>query len=224
MKHILLLENDQTLAQLIVKHLQAKNYFVQHVARISSAIKELENFSYDLVILDRVVDDGDGIEVAEFITDFSYQTKVIILSELNKTHERVAGLEKGADDYLCKPFSLTELSIKIQKLLQTQKIKSAEELTLANLKILAESGEVIMGTTPYQRRKKEIQLLSCLVRHKNQVVSREKIIDIVWSGSYEVPTQSTLDVYVRRLRVKLGKYKDLIKTVRGFGYMALELE
>jgi len=93
---------------------------------------------------------------------------------------------------------------------------------LGKIAITPETGELSINGKIVLIRKKEAQLLTCLIRHKNQVISRNKIIDIVWSGNYELPTQSTLDVYIRRIRVKLGKYKSYIKTVRGFGYMAIE--
>lgn len=222
MKNILIIENDRTLADMLLSHLQRKQYFCATCTTVNKAIKELEAFTYDLVILDRILDDGDGIEVAQFIADFSYQTKILMLSELARVNERIKGLECGADDYLTKPFSLIELTIKIQKLLQTQKTKHVESLNLGVLTIVPETGELKIKGKTQLIRKKEIQLLACLVRHKNQVVSREKIIDSVWSNTYDLPTQSTLDVYVRRIRIKLGKYKSYIKTVRGFGYMALE--
>ena len=222
MKHILLVENDVQLARTLTQHLKSKKYFCTICNSISKAISELENFSYDLLLLDRILTDGDGIEVAEFISDFSYQTKVLIISELSHTQERIKGLENGADDYLPKPFSLSELTIKIEKMLNTQKIKKVEELNLGKINIFPDSGEVIVNNKKFHLRKKEILLLACLARYKNQVVSREKIIDIVWSGNYDLPTQSTLDVYIRRIRVTLGKYKCHIKTVRGFGYMGLE--
>jgi len=222
MKNILIVENNKILAQTLSSNLKSIGYFTQICSSVESAINELESYSYDLVILDRVLDDGDGIEVAEFINDFSYQVKVLMLSELSNTKQRIKGLENGADDYIAKPFSLTELNIKVKKLLNTQKIKEVEKLTLGTLSLLPETGELSINGKTQLIRKKESQLLCCLMRHKNQVISRNKIIDIVWSGSYELPTQSTLDVYVRRLRIRLGKYKSYIKTVRGFGYMAIE--
>lgn len=222
MKNILIVENNQILAQTLTKHLKSKGFFCNSLPSVESAISELENFSYDLIILDRILDDGDGIEVAQFINDFSYQTKVLMLSELSNTNEKIRGLENGADDYLAKPFSLTELTIKINKLLNIQKVKNIEELKLGKIIIKPESGEININGKTKLIRKKEMQLLTCLIRHKNQVVSRNKMINIIWSGTYNLPTQSTLDVYVRRLRISLGKYKKYIKTVRGFGYMALE--
>jgi DNA-binding response OmpR family regulator len=222
MKNILIVENDTTLAHTLSNHLTSKGFYCNSIPSVNAAIKELEKFSYDLIILDRILDDGDGIEVAQFIVDFSYQTKVLMLSELSNSNEKIRGLENGADDYLAKPFSLTELTIKINKLLCIQKLVNVEELKLGSITIRPENGEININGSTRIIRKKEMQLLTCLIRHKNQVVSRNKIINIVWSGTYNLPTQSTLDVYVRRLRIALGSYKNQIKTVRGFGYMALE--
>lgn len=222
MPNILIVENDTTLAETVATHLKNKNYFCTLVTTVSDAISELENFSYDLILLDRILSDGDGIEVAEFVSDFSFQTKILMLSELGQVIERIKGLENGADDYLPKPFSLTELTLKVEKLLLSHKLKPQELLQLGKISVSPESGEVTIHGTKKILRKKEVQLLTCLIRHKNQVVSRKKIIDTVWSGGYDLPTESTLDVYIRRIRVQLGKYKSQIKTVRGFGYMALE--
>jgi len=222
MKNILIVENNNVLAKTLSEHLKNKGYFITITPSVEKAINEIEEYPYDLIILDRILDDGDGIEVAEFVRDFSYQIKVLMLSELCNVKERIKGLENGADDYLAKPFSLSELSIKIKKLLCTQKILDIEKLSLGKIAITPETGELSINGKIVLIRKKEAQLLTCLIRHKNQVISRNKIIDIVWSGNYELPTQSTLDVYIRRIRVKLGKYKSYIKTVRGFGYMAIE--
>ncbi len=222
MKNILIVENDKTLATTLQKQLEAKNYFCTTASSIEKAISEIESCVYDLVLLDRVLDDGDGIEVSEFISDYSYKTKVLMLSELSKINERIKGLEHGADDYITKPFSFTELLLKVQKLLHTEKVKEREILKLGKLEIIPESGEISLNGKSKTLRKKEAQLLTCLIRHKNQVVSRKRIIDTVWSNTYDLPTQSTLDVYVRRIRINLGIYKSYIKTIRGFGYMATE--
>lgn len=174
MKNILVVENNEILASTLKKHLSSKGYFVSSCSSVENAINELEEFSYDLVILDRILDDGDGIEIAEFISDFSFQTKIIILSEVSNINERIKGLEKGADEYLTKPFSLTELTIKIQKLINTQKIKNIEKLSLGKISIIPETGELTMDGQSILIRKRESQLLACLIRYKNQVVSRKK--------------------------------------------------
>jgi DNA-binding response OmpR family regulator len=222
MKTILIAENDNALSSLLKNHLESKNYRCFTVARVDLLFDDLEQNQYDLVILDRMLDDGDSIDALEYLADEAFQTKVLILSQKSATEERIKGLEKGADDYLSKPFSLPELTLKTKKLLSTQKILEKDMLQLGKVVIYPDSGELIIDGVQKTMRKKEMKILACLLRYKNQVVSRDKIIDLVWSGSYNIPTHSTLDVYIRRIRITLGKYKKIIKTVRGFGYMAQE--
>ncbi len=220
MQNILVVENDKALSKIILDYFKNKNFECSSCATVEAACNILEEKDFDLVILDRVLDDGDGVEVAEFINDFNFKTRVIILSQKSKTDDKINGLENGADDYLAKPFSISELSLRVESLLSKQKVKKTNSLSLGPITIFPKTGEVVLNKTTLTMRKKEIQILACLFKHKNHVVSRNMIIDDVWSGGLEIPTHTTLDVYIRRIRIFLGKEKDLIKTVRGFGYMA----
>ena len=219
-QHILIVENDIALAKTIAEHLRGRNYLCSTASSVTSALAEITRFSYDLIILDRVLDDGDGIEIAEYLQDYTSTTKVIVLSSKKAVEERIAGLKQGADDYLCKPFSLVELTLKIQKLLSMQKMHVVDELNLGEITIRPESGEIRLGSLTKTMRKKECAILSCLVRYKNQVVSRNTLISSVWGVGDVVPSHATLDVYIRRIRMFLGEYKDCVQTVRGFGYSA----
>lgn len=216
---ILIVENDKSLSTSLQKYLQSKDYSCTTASSVSESVDLLESQAFDLVIIDRVLDDGDGLDIIEFLSDFSFQTKILVLSDLKTETNRITGLEAGADDYITKPFSLIELGIKVKKLLQTHKLKENELLTIGDITANPQTGEVFLKGKRKIFRKKELELLICLLRYKNQVVSRDKIIDSVWSNTYDIPTYSTLDVYVRRIRIALGEYKKYIKTVRGFGYM-----
>lgn len=220
MSNILIVENDKSLQKMIAEYFRAKNYHCETSETVEDACDKLEAKDYDLIILDRILDDGDGIEVVEYINDFNYKTRVIILSEKSKVDEKIAGLENGADDYLAKPFSISELYLRVKNLLDKQKVKQTKSITIGNVKIFPKSGEVIINEKRLTMRKKEMQILACLFKHKNQVVSRKMIIDDVWSGGADIPTHTTLDVYIRRIRIFLQSEKRLIKTIRGFGYMA----
>lgn len=218
MQHILIVENDKPLAQTIKAHLQSRNYLCTVTSNLDDSYTELEQFKYDLVILDRVLDDGDGIEILPFLTDCAFQTKSIVLSQKSQVLERIRGLEQGADDYVPKPFSLTELTLKVEKLLHTQKLTDTPSITAGMITIFPESGQIILPNVTKILRKKEMQILACLMQQRDQVVSRDKIIDTVWSYGSQIPTQTTLDVYIRRIRIQLGIMGKRIKTVRGFGY------
>lgn len=223
-RHILIVENDLSLAKTLVEHLSAKKHLCTTVATTAKAFEEIEQYTFDLVIVDRVLDDGDGIEVVDFLHLVQPNVKVLILSSKGAVADRVKGLESGADDYLPKPFSLVELTIKVEKMLNIEKMAQPEELRMGALSIKPQSGEVLLNTVKKVMRKKECAILTYLVRHKNQVLSRERIIETVWGYSENAPTSATLDVYIRRIRMFLGEHKDFIQTVRGFGYVAQELE
>ena len=220
MNKILIIENDRTLSKIISEYLKNKSFECDISPTIEKAFKLLENKAYDLLILDRALDDGDGIEVLEFINDFDFKTRVIILSKKSEVFQRINGLEKGADDYLAKPFSISELYLRIKNLLSKEKTREIKSFSLGPITIFPKTGEIILNKITSTMRKKEIQILACLFRYKNHVVSREMIINDVWSGNSEIPTYTTLDVYIRRIRMFLGNERHIIKTVRGFGYMA----
>lgn len=224
MHNILIVENDKDLSKYISNYFSNKNLNCQVCTTVEHACNYLEEKECDLVIIDRVLDDGDGIEVVEFINDYNFKTRIIMLSQKSKTDEIIHGLESGADDYLAKPFSISELSLRVDNLLAKYKTKRSETLSVGKVTIYPKTGEIIIDNLSSTMRKKEIQILACLFKHKNHVVSRNMIINDVWSGGQEIPTYTTLDVYIRRIRIFLGKQKDLIKTVRGFGYMAFSKE
>lgn len=142
MQKILIVENDTILANTLKSFFISKGYECSTSSSIGSSVELIEHTSFDLVVLDRVLDDGDGIEVLEFIHDFSFQTKVILLSDLKSEEQRVSGLEAGADDYLPKPFSLVELNLRVRKHLLTHKLKKAELLKVGDLSVNPETGEV----------------------------------------------------------------------------------
>ncbi|MBU0974931.1 response regulator transcription factor [Patescibacteria group bacterium] len=220
MQNILLVENDKTLSKMISDYFINKNFECNTCSSVDSACNLIEEKDFDLVILDRILDDGDGIEVAEFINDFNFKTRIIMLSQKSKTEDKIAGFEVGADDYLSKPFAISELSLRVNSLLSKHKLKISNSFSLGPITIFPKTGEVIFHGVTSTMRKKEIQILACLFKHKNHVVNRNMIINDVWSGGSEIPTHTTLDVYIRRIRIFLGDNKNIIKTVRGFGYMA----
>ncbi len=191
-------------------------------ATVEQAYSILEKENIDLALLDRVLDDGDGIEIVSYLNDISFHTRTILLSQLGETEQRILGLSKGADDYLPKPFSLTELSLKVEKLLSKEKINTSGNLRAGELVLQTATGEALVNNKPVQLRRRENQILSYLVKRKNQTVSREQMIDAIWGTSLEIPTYSTIDAYIRKIRVKLGPASCQLKTVRGFGYRVID--
>lgn len=217
MKKILFIEDDTQL-QKIFKTTFETLYDCTIVGSLEDAYASLSSDKFEVVVVDRVLPDGDGLELIEYLSDSAYKTKVIALSAKSSVPERIRGLEQGADEYLAKPFSLSELKLRIQKLCAIDKLVLEESIRVGNFELLPEKGIVSIQGKQIQLRKKEMEILHCLFRYKNRVVTREMIIDDVWSGTDIYPTMTTLDVYIRRLRVLLKEYSSVIETVRGFGY------
>lgn len=216
-KHVLIVENDQLLQQILLQALQPL-----YACSVSSSLRQgfdlLETRGFDLVVLDRVLDDGDGLELISYLQEFAYPTHVLIISMLKNWQEKVHGLRLGADDYLPKPFAIPELLVRVEHLLHQQKLSPSSCISAGRYHLYTTEGRVEFDRNQIQLRKKESRILACLLLHKNQTVSRARIIQYAWPTYDTAPQFDTLEVYVRRLRVKLREMGTHIKTVRGFGY------
>jgi DNA-binding response OmpR family regulator len=218
MYSILIIEDDLCLGKSLQTLFTKRNCTAKLCTNISNSYKFLEKKNPDLVIADRVLPDGDGIEIVEYLKDYSYKTKVLMLSKKSEVENRVEGLANGADDYLAKPFSSKELILRVDSLLNKDKLSSIEFIEIGNLKLFYTNGNFMIEKISIPIRKREIDLLHCLMIHHGQVVSRHQLINWVWGCNSNLPTLSTIDVYITRLREKLGPHKKYLKTVRGFGY------
>lgn len=222
LQRILIVEDDHTLAQTLHHSLSSKRTEVTVTHTVADALELVSEHNYDLVLIDRILPDGEGLEVAEYVGELYFSSRVLCLSEKKGSQDRIDGLQKGADDYLAKPFLLTELLLRINKLLQRDKKISQEAMIVGKVCLFRDSGIVKYDAVEKQLRRRETQILSCLFRHKNTVVTRDMIIDMVWGNSDITPTHITLDVYIRRIRILLGPHSKVIKTIRGFGYSAVD--
>lgn len=224
MKKILILEDTSELLASLCEVVKSLGHAPTAVKNLSSAYDALDNTKYDLVILDRILPDGDSLDFAEYIAEFYYQTKILFLSQYSSDTDRISGLKKGGDDYLPKPFSRKELELKISILLHRSKIVENELLVAGPIKFNPSTFELNSISKTKILRKKEAHILTCLMRHKNSVVSREKLISYIWGAECFIPAQTTLDVYIRRIRIHLGRLSHCLITIRGAGYMLSEIK
>lgn len=217
MKKLLILEDDLTLQNILLSTFST-SYVTTVVGTLAAAYNQLSQNKFDIMIVDRRLPDGDGLELIEYMHDTAYQTKVLALTGRAGVADRVTGLEKGADEYLAKPFALAELKIKVEKLAQIEKIIENQSVLKKSFEFFPDTGIIVSNSLQLQLRRREAQIFYCLLRYANQVVTRQMLITDVWSGEEELPTNTTLDVYIRRLRVVLGSLSSHIITIRGFGY------
>jgi DNA-binding response OmpR family regulator len=218
MHSILIIEDDPCLGKSLQKLFSQKNCLTKLCTNIDSSYQYLEQKNPDLVITDRILPDGDGIEIVEYLKDYSYKTKVLMLSQKCSVENRVEGLKNGADDYLSKPFSSQELILRVTSLLQKNKLNSNQSIQIGPIKLFYEKGQIQVDNETHKIRKKESDLLYCLMVHHKQVVTRQQIIDWIWGCTDNIPTRSAIDVYIKRVRDKLGIHKKNLKTIRGYGY------
>jgi DNA-binding response OmpR family regulator len=222
MANICLVEDEQKVAAFICKGLEEYGYKVKTAVDGASAKSTLQTAVFDLLILDVMLPDINGIELCRQIRLADNKTPILMLTALDQVHNKVSGLKAGADDYLVKPFHFSELLARIEALLRRQGANAPEEHTLIfdDLKLDTWSNIAERAGTQITLTAKEFTLLELFMRHPNKVLSREYIAGQVWKIDFDTGT-NFIDVYVNYLRNKIEKgFKSkLIHTVIGMGYI-----
>ncbi len=219
---ILVVEDEERIVQFLKRGLIYEGYDVQTALDGESGLELAEAHPPDLVILDLMLPELDGLEVCRHLRQVS-DTPILILTAKDAVEDRVRGLDAGADDYLVKPFALDELLARIRALLRRTKAEVPAVLNYADLRLDTGTHQAFRGERPVELTAKEYELLELFMRHPRQVLTRDVIFDRVWS--YDFGGESNIiEVYVRYLRQKLEASQEprLIHTVRGVGYVLRE--
>ncbi|WMN60896.1 response regulator transcription factor [Pseudoalteromonas xiamenensis] len=232
MQHkVLVVEDDLDIAELVLVHLKELSLDVEHVIDGESAMAKLMQGYYDIVLLDIMLPGIDGLSVCREIKSLFPQVSVVLLTSKSSEIDRVIGLEIGADDYICKPFSYREFQARIKaqirhiKLLNMQKQSSdtvtaqPSALMLGALQIDTSSHEVFIDNQIIDLTATEFDLIYFFARHPNQVFSRAQLLESVWGYDHS-GYEHTVNSHINRLRSKLGHLcqQDIIETVWGVGY------
>ncbi len=218
MNKILLVEDSVQLLKTLHESLPLSQYKTRSARSVSNAYSQLADHKFDLLVVDRHLPDGDGLEIVEHLQKNRIETPILILTELNSLLERVRGLRGGADDYLGKPFALEEFQLRVERLIQKVKRLDSHYIKVGCVRLDPETGMVFVSRRPIRFRKREFEILSFLFRHKNTVISPQMLIENVWQEN-ELPTLTTINVYIRRIRLMLGRQSKIIRTLRGYGYL-----
>jgi len=227
---ILLVEDEENLHEALKLNLELEGYAITSAFDGVQAIEAIKNEYFDLVILDIMLPEMDGIAVAETIRLGNNEVPILMLSAKNTSNDKVLGLKKGADDYLTKPFNLEELLLRIQKLINKNQ-KLQDKSTVGNSYTFGDNiidFKAQEAVTKYagkiQLSKKEAMLLKLLIENKNEVVPREKILQAVW-GYNVYPTTRTIDNFILNFRKyfeKDSRNPKFFHSVRGVGYKYTE--
>lgn len=218
---LLLIEDDKESAKYLIKGLREQGYVVDHSANGKDGLFLAASEKYDALIVDRMVPEVDGLTIIQTLRASGNQTPVLILTALDKVDERVKGLKAGADDYLVKPYSFTELLARLEAITRR---KSGDKLTTTklscgDLEMDLLTRTVKRGGKDIDLQAREFALLEYLMRHSGTVVTRTMLLEQVWDYNFD-PQTNVIDVHISRLRQKIDKGFDkvLIQTLRGAGY------
>ncbi|MCX6297861.1 MAG: response regulator transcription factor [Bacteroidetes bacterium] len=224
--NILLVEDEENLHEALKLNLVMEGYSITSAFNGTAALKAIANEYFDLIILDIMLPEIDGISIIETVRVNANEVPILILSAKNSSADRVLGLKKGADDYLTKPFNLEELLLRVAKLIEKNKklqVKDAigDQYEFGNNKIdfKAQSAQCWNGTM-VDLSKKEAMLLKLLIESKGEVVTREKILQVVW-GYNVYPTTRTIDNFILNFRKYFeddSRNPKYFHSVRGVGY------
>jgi DNA-binding response OmpR family regulator len=222
---ILIVEDETALAETLRRGLMEEHHAVDIVADGREAIDYAVAAPYEVIILDIMLPGLDGLKVCRHLRESGVDSHILMLTALGAVDDRVRGLDSGADDYLTKPFAFRELLARLRALGRRTRDIQVGPLCVADL-VLDESthavhrGERVIDLSPL-----EFRLLHCLMRHSGQVLSRDAILDQVWSFDY-AGGSNIVDVYIRYLRHKIEAPQEskLLHTVRGIGYKIAENE
>jgi two-component system, OmpR family, response regulator MprA len=220
---ILVVEDDEQIASFLRRGLGYEGYEVEVSTDGASALNHVRDNLPDVVILDLMLPEMDGLEVCRRLRAAHSSLPILILTARDSVSDRVQGLDAGADDYMVKPFALAELLARVRALLRRVGPGEPEQLSFGDLRIDTGTRQTYRGTTQIELTSKEFDLLELFLRHPRKVLSRETIYDRVWG--YDFGGESNIiEVYVRYLRQKLeteGQVR-LLHTVRGVGYVLRE--
>lgn len=212
---VLLVEDDKLLGSGIKKALSREGLQADWILDGREAWQAISSTEFDLVILDLNLPGLDGLEILSSIRQHKIDVPVLILTARDSTDDKVAGLDKGADDYLVKPFELAELKARIRALLRRQSGQSSATLQFQRLSINSANCEVLLDGQLVDLSRREFTLLNTLVARPGQVFSIAKLEDAVYGWDLDVGSNS-IEVHIHHLRKKL--YPELIKNIRGMGY------
>jgi two-component system, OmpR family, response regulator len=220
--HILLVEDDPKVASYLCRGLQEGGHLVDHFADGRLGLLQASTERYDIILLDRMLPNVDGLKILQTLRATGDTTPVLILSALGDVDERVRGLKAGSDDYLAKPVAISELLARVEALGRRSAAAEAPvtEYRIGDLRIDLVGRRVERSGSLIELTQREFSILEILARNAGRIVTRSMLLEEVWNYRFD-PQTNVIDQHLSRLRQKLERGFDepLIRTVRGSGYM-----
>lgn len=219
---VLIVEDEKDIRDLLAYHLEKEGFAVVAADSGKTALERAKAEKPQIILLDIMLPDIDGLSVCRQLKRDPLLSAVPIIMVTSKGEEidRIVGLELGADDYIVKPFSLREVTLRVKAILRRAQAPTSQEIIqLGGITINSQAHSVTIDDAPLLLTLTEFKLLEELCQNKGAVRTREQLLDAIWGHSFEGYSR-TIDTHVRRLRAKLGDHADMIETIRGIGYRA----
>ncbi|MGV2803070.1 response regulator [Clostridium perfringens] len=222
-KKVLIVDDEEHIRELIKFNLKKEGYDTEVAVNGTEALKIIREIKFDLILLDLMLPEIDGLEVCKEIrrNEETSDIPVMMITAKGEEFDKVLGLELGADDYITKPFSIRELMARVKALLRRSNVKKEENIIkFGDVVVNFKTREVTKGTQNVELTLKEFELLKLLIKNNGNILTRELLLDKIWGYEYIGETR-TVDVHIRHLRKKIesdDKNPQYIQTIRGVGY------
>ena len=224
---LLIIEDDASLSEIMCRALRSEGYVVECAATFFDADDKIAGYSFDCILLDIMLPDGNGLNLLELIKALDKGDRVIIISARDSIDDKVAGLDLGADDYLAKPFYMAELSARIKSVLRRGSAAVSKQMCAGNIELSIESRRVAVGGSDVPLLKKEFDILLYFMQRPGHIVDKAVLAESVW-GDHIDAADNFQFVYaqIKNLRKRLAEAGATfnIKAVYGFGYKFCEVE
>ena len=212
---ILLIEDEKDLAAPVIEHLKADQNVFDWFETVSDGDTAAFGVPYDVILLDLQLPDGDGLDLLKTLRTRNLRTPIIILTARDKVSDRIKGLNQGADDYVIKPYDLSELTARINTVCRRSSERAAEIVSLADIEVNMAEHSVARAGAPVKLTAKEWGVFECLLLRRTKIVPKDTLEQALYAFGDEVESNA-IEAHISRLRGKLGK--ELIVTHRGLGY------
>lgn len=218
---LLIIEDEVSLNQSMVEFLSASSYICESVSNFREAVEKIEVYEYDCIVLDIMLPGGSGLQILQYLKDNNKTDGVIIISAKDSLEDKINGLKLGADDYLTKPFHLSELSVRISAIIRRKKFQGISVLSVADIEIDTAGQSVKINHQLIELTQKEYQLLLFFIINKNKVVSKNAIAEHLWGDDMDLAANfDFIYAHIKNLRKKIvaAGGEDHIRSIYGAGY------
>ena len=218
---ILIIEDEKVLSDSIADFLGKEGFVCETALTFDMAQEKINLYNYDCLIVDISLPDGNGLNIIKELKNIGNQTGIIIVSARSALNDKIIGLETGADDYLTKPFHLSELNARIKSIIRRKSFEGKKEIILNEIKILPESSDVLVNDQQIILTRKEYELLLFFIANKNRILTKESIAEHLWGDEMDMADSfDFVYTHIKNLRKKILEKtaSDYIRNVYGMGY------